>query len=332
MNKDEINQKIKHILQEDFDLEIENLIGKISTELASLSLDEIIDDKTQKLTHKISDLASKNLAEDVQKELAELIKLIPYFRDVDNPYLVDMTDFAIDALIQEADYTQETNELNYKTRLSRIEHLKLAIFPSAGKKQRSRNVLLASKLRKDIQFAVSAYRTPVLAIVKGIGTPSTQLIAGLIWFFIIFAIFPFTMFVVAFVADTVTGGTVLLPLLQQSSLIMKLPIIFTVVPIGALGSVISVLLRSQSFVDVKRKQPLSLFFTGFFKPVVGMAFSIFVYSILRSEIISFGTSIKLENRNYLYIAIAFIAGFSERFVQDIVIRTEQTVAGSTSER
>ena len=33
------------------------------------------------------------------------------------------------------------------------------------------------------------------------------------------------------------------------------------------------------------------------------------------------------DRAYFYVAIAFVAGFSERLVRDVVIKTEDTLAG-----
>lgn len=37
------------------------------------------------------------------------------------------------------------------------------------------------------------------------------------------------------------------------------------------------------------------------------------------------------NRIYFYMAIAFVAGFSDRLVRDVVIKTEDTLAGPSSQ-
>ncbi len=63
-----------------------------------------------------------------------------------------------------------------------------------------------------------------------------------------------------------------------------------------------------------------------------MSFAIFTVVLIKYGIFSgvFRTS-KTENRTvYLYMAIAFVAGFSERLVEDVVLRTEDTLTGFSS--
>ena len=67
-----------------------------------------------------------------------------------------------------------------------------------------------------------------------------------------------------------------------------------------------------------------------------MSFAIFAVALIESGIFS-GIFIiaERESRNvYLYMSIAFIAGFSERLVEDVVVKTENTLTGfsSTSEK
>ena len=104
------------------------------------------------------------------------------------------------------------------------------------------------------------------------------------------------------------------------------------VSMGALGSAVSVIVRSHKFVEQNKEGQSDLFFTGFFRPLVGMSFAIFAVALIESGIFSGIFRIaERENRNvYLYMAIAFIAGFSERLVEDVVIKTEKTLTGFTS--
>lgn len=108
------------------------------------------------------------------------------------------------------------------------------------------------------------------------------------------------------------------------------------VSMGALGSAISVIVRSNKFIEQNKEGQSDLFFTGFFRPFVGMSFAIFAVALIESGIFSGIFRIaERENRNvYLYMTIAFIAGFSERLVEDVVIKTENTLTGfsSTSEK
>lgn len=96
-----------------------------------------------------------------------------------------------------------------------------------------------------------------------------------------------------------------------------------VVFMGAIGSIVSILSRIKYFATVKDPHLNILVLTGFFKPMIGMAFALFVYLVLSSKIIPIeGENI---NENYFYAAISFVSGFSERFARDVISRTEEAV-------
>ena len=99
---------------------------------------------------------------------------------------------------------------------------------------------------------------------------------------------------------------------------VDLPLMLAVVATGALGSFVSVIVRANQFIN--KHQQLDLFFVGFFRPIVGMAFACFLVAILESGIFSSVLSIsavKPDRMIYLYVAIAFVAGFSERLIKDL---------------
>ncbi|WP_414623567.1 hypothetical protein [Calothrix sp. CCY 0018] len=104
------------------------------------------------------------------------------------------------------------------------------------------------------------------------------------------------------------------------------------VSMGALGSAISVIVRANKFIAQGKEGQSDLFFTGFFRPIVGMSFAIFTVALIESGIFSgILTIAQKESRNvYLYMAIAFVAGFSERLVEDVVLKTENTLTGFSS--
>ncbi|MEM9925747.1 MAG: hypothetical protein AAF915_18695 [Cyanobacteria bacterium P01_D01_bin.50] len=104
------------------------------------------------------------------------------------------------------------------------------------------------------------------------------------------------------------------------------------VSMGALGSAVSIIVRANKFIEQSKEGQYDLFFTGFFRPIVGMSFAIFAVALIESGVFSgIFTIAKQENRNvYLYMAIAFIAGFSERLVEDVVLRTEDRLTGYSS--
>ncbi len=104
------------------------------------------------------------------------------------------------------------------------------------------------------------------------------------------------------------------------------------VSMGALGSAVSIIVRANKFIQTGKERQSDLFFTGFFRPIVGMSFAIFAVALIESGLFSGIFRIaEGQNRNvYLYMAIAFVAGFSERLVEDVVLKTENTLTGFSS--
>ncbi|GEM_PF-2273507 len=99
-------------------------------------------------------------------------------------------------------------------------------------------------------------------------------------------------------------------------------LIIAVVIAGALGSAISVIVRADDIIAKQSKTTQSLFFTGFFKPIIGMSFAIFLFAILESNLLGISLSMSGEKKIYMYIAVSFVAGFSERLGKDIISQTE----------
>ncbi len=92
---------------------------------------------------------------------------------------------------------------------------------------------------------------------------------------------------------------------------------------GALGSIVSILVRIKDFSEIRVLNPPALFWTGFFKPVIGASFALFVSCALAAGLISVASGI---NTQFMLFALGFIAGFSERFAPDLVSRLERSVA------
>jgi hypothetical protein len=72
----------------------------------------------------------------------------------------------------------------------------------------------------------------------------------------------------------------------------------------------------------------ALFFTGFFKPVIGMSFALFVFTVISSGILPI--SVAEEKSRYFFAALGFVSGFSERFASDVASRTEKAISSSQS--
>lgn len=112
---------------------------------------------------------------------------------------------------------------------------------------------------------------------------------------------------------------------------IDVPLILAVVSAGALGSFVSVIVRASDFIERQQHTHLDLFLVGFFRPVVGMAFAVFLMAALESGVVSgllTTDSPKAAQKIYFFIAISFVAGFSERLVKDIMGKTEGWVGGN----
>jgi hypothetical protein len=103
------------------------------------------------------------------------------------------------------------------------------------------------------------------------------------------------------------------------------PILGLVTAAGGLGSVVSIMSRVHDFGKLQGIDPVVLFFTGFFKPVIGTSFALFLFALFNAGLIPI--EIKEGSENYFFAAISFVAGFSERFAQDILSKTEKSVGG-----
>jgi len=124
----------------------------------------------------------------------------------------------------------------------------------------------------------------------------------------------------------------LLPLLAFAELSRRMfdvkadPLDFHIVPVvclvGALGSFVSIMSRINEFAKLSRTDASVLFLTGFFKPWVGASFAFFLYIVLRSSGMSVITEGDAQGFCFVLTA-AFLAGFSERFAQDVASRAEK---------
>lgn len=114
---------------------------------------------------------------------------------------------------------------------------------------------------------------------------------------------------------------------EDSQIIFR---VFVVGASGALGSVVSILIRLKEF-DVEFREildPVIPFLIGAVKPIIGASFGIFMYALISSGLIPLDTNptdVKGRKEELFYFAIAFTVGFSERLAKDVIARAETTV-------
>lgn len=152
--------------------------------------------------------------------------------------------------------------------------------------------------------------------------PTTAMIAGLTSMFFLLCLM---------MGFLVVGHEVLRRLEQifdsihpMVELLDRLPIghIFILVFSSFLGSVVSVITRIENY-DRSSYRPLSVYISVLFRPLISLAFALFIYAILQTGLISFiGLSLKGGKGAATLWAIGFLAGYSERFAKDFISEAE----------
>lgn len=93
---------------------------------------------------------------------------------------------------------------------------------------------------------------------------------------------------------------------------------------GAVGSFVSVSLRltgGDPVVDFRADRRTQLLF-GLLRPLVGCAFAWAVYAIVAGGLASYIKAPADDTtRTLFYAALGFVSGFSERFAQDVIVKT-----------
>lgn len=292
-------------------------------------------------------LASEHLSKSAYRELGKLLEQVPHLELTNDRMLMPMMQLAVSLLLP----TEAAPKTHQSPAMSMAER-----------------VSLARDIRKRIAREIRIYRNPLVAVLSAGGSPAAQLISGLTWFTITISLLIGSTTVVrmflsnqydigyqhgisqaqpmdgsgdeaAESADGVVvegeswGSTTIAEGETQGSQVelfssQEWQYIQLVLAAGGLGSIVSVMLRSRKLENRNRSQSVIPFFIGFFKPVVGTAFSLLAVALIESEIVvvsGFSPSETETQSKYLYFAIAFIAGFSEVLVPDFLARTEKSM-------
>lgn len=137
--------------------------------------------------------------------------------------------------------------------------------------------------------------------------PQVAVVVGLIWALLLFGPGGYLL---ALLADHQLAGQGVVSKLDVAEVIW-------VGLVGAQGSALSIVVRLGDF--NKRHPPMMAFFTGLFKPFIGMCFAQLSYALLKSGLVP----LKVPPTPWLCIALGFVAGFSERLAKDLVTIGEQ---------
>lgn len=98
---------------------------------------------------------------------------------------------------------------------------------------------------------------------------------------------------------------------------------------GSFGGCVSVLFRIDEILKNAKENgdSVDLFYTGFYKPIIGLGFAMLAVALIKSNI--FGIiriDLVQEDDPWAYIAIAFVASFSERLAKDITQKLDNLLS------
>ena len=176
-----------------------------------------------------------------------------------------------------------------------------------------RNEKLATELYERIRLKVRPPLNPLVAVMRG-GSPPTRVILGL--GALLYLAIPLLIIYLPGIIN------------RQSILGADSAMLAAVGISGAVGSIVSIMVRIQDFGKAGDVDPSVLYMTGFFKPVVGSAFALFIFAVLKAGLIPL--TINQGAETYFYTALAFVSGFSERFAKDVASAAEKKIGGAVT--
>lgn len=249
--------------------------------------------KSASIYERMNSLLERPIDESVQLALAKAIRLLTDIATTDILWLrrnPQLLD-AVDASIQAL--LRNPPQLKLAQRIQRNVYRRLHPWLGAG---------LYASLRR------SAKQSPIAVIVCGL-----------------FVMFALLTFVPLLSRDFNLNALTIGELLSINPAVLLL-----IGGVGAIGAIVSIMMRIKGLQDDlgsygSNVDPWPFFFFGLFKPLVGAVFALFAFAAIRSGIIPISVP---DDEGWLFVALAFIAGFSERFAGDVVAGAEQTLGSS----
>lgn len=114
-----------------------------------------------------------------------------------------------------------------------------------------------------------------------------------------------------------------------------------IAPAAFIGSIISMTVRLRDFACRRDLDPLAVFWTAMLKPLIGVAFSVFLLAMLAGGIVNLGLfgerSLDFSGSSnmpakalYILWILGFLSGFAERLTWDFIDRAQPIAAPATS--
>lgn len=179
------------------------------------------------------------------------------------------------------------------------------------------SICFARSIRRNIECQVARWRTPLRAMYRG--RPPMRATLGLL-------VFAAVALVVSVLARAVSMKLSPGMAAVAGSQGVDGTLLYGAAAMGAIGSIVSVFVRvPRMSADFRDADPEVPFFVGLLKPMVGIAFAAFAYLAIEGGLLPIDVG---DSPGAFYMAISFVAGFSERFVPDIINKAERHGAGA----
>lgn len=168
------------------------------------------------------------------------------------------------------------------------------------------NVRISRKIREDLQRRV----------IEHTQTPAIWMTIGLLG--VVYAI-PF--------AWVLLGGIFAADIPNPTIIGIPADDFLGVAAAGAAGGTVSLLVRLNKFTRGKvRGEKMVFVVTGFVRPFIGASFALFVFAAIKGEMLPI--DVQADVADYFFLALGFVAGFSERFVPDVLAKSGDRYLGT----
>jgi hypothetical protein len=204
----------------------------------------------------------------------------------------------------------------------------------------------ARRLRRDAEFAVREYQNPIAGRVINAfkyvlyeSSTAVKVLVGLVLgipVVMILGLSPRLINYQGFVTSVVVTPLVTkecaktnldnCDALTKSQINESLALLAVVTIAGALGGITSTLIRIKEFENEKYTDSVLPVYIGLIRPFIGAAFGVLAFVLLSSKLLPLQINESQDSvlgKWYSFFAIAFVAGFSERLVKDMISQTEE---------
>jgi hypothetical protein len=300
--------------------------------MESIEISQEIRTLINNIKDKISELSKKGIKEEAQIELSHLINLM---QRIENCLVLSEQNrhSRFSNLFYKIFFNklEEYRRLKRQQLLIKIEYIELAV---NGLLQEKPNVALAIQIRRSIEYHIiqseQPFRGPISNFFRSLiflSSAPAKILIGLALALPIYLSFPWIAY------SSINNVTKLTYVRQASQSELEdykenLSILVLVASAGGLGSIISILTRIKEYDSQKYTDSFLPLVIGIFKPIIGASFGVLIFALVSSQILPIATQEKPGTKHYFFLSVAFIIGFSERFANDIVSRTEDAITGS----